>query len=360
MNPIVCLFGTRPEAIKLLPVDAALRAAGLPSYLLFTSQHATLVEEVFDVFARWPDRRLPPRTTEGLGATLAAMLPAVLEALTALSPRAVLVQGDTLSAFVGGLCAFLLRIPVGHIEGGLRSGQPQSPFPEEMLRRSLSSMASVHFVTTAHAHANLLREGVQASVIRPVGNTVHDALHTVLPRCTPPKHDGHYRVLLTLHRRETEQVLRACLLRAIGEELSTHSCAELIFPAHPTVYETAYKTLADTACAHVLAPLGVRAFYEQLLAADLVLTDSGGVQEEAAYLGIPTLVLRDVTEREAELSCGAITLVGREAHHIREVLRRELQRLQLAPPVDAQDRRAAALRRPCGAAQNIAAYYTKP
>lgn len=354
MHPVLCILGTRPEAIKVLPVVRALRCASIPTRVLFTAQHTHLAEEVFDLFGILPDLRLPARGEGTLTDTLTAMLSPIGHALAALTPCAVVVQGDTLSAFAGGLCAFFRHIPLYHMEAGLRTGVYDEPYPEEMLRRALTAMASVHFATTEQARAHLLREGVAPSSVACVGNTVLDALHAILPSCHTHPSDGRYRLLLTLHRRETDTSLRRRLLVSIRRLLDAHPAFDLFFPMHPTAKEVAQDVLGHTARAHLCKPMGPRAFYEQLLCADLVLTDSGGVQEEAAYLGVRTLVLRDVTEREAELSRGELTLTGRSPARVFTIANACMRAIEQAPPVDAEARRLSALTGTHGAAHAIA------
>lgn len=354
MRPVLCVFGTRPEAIKVLPAVAALRRASVPTRVLFTSQHTHLAEEVFELFDIQPDIRLPPRKEDTLTDTLTAMLSHLDRIFGALSPCAVVVQGDTLSAFAGGLVAFLRRIPLCHIEAGLRSGVYNEPYPEEMLRRALTAMTSMHFATTEQARSHLLQEGVVPSAIACVGNTVVDALHATLPFCHPCKCNEQYRIVLTLHRRETDTELRRRLLMTVKQLLDAHARFDLIFPTHPTVKEVAYDVFEHTARAHLCEPMGLRAFYEQLLCADLILTDSGGIQEEAAYLGIRTLVLRDVTEREDELTHKRLILTGRSPARVYALTDACMKDIEKAPPVDAEWRRRTALAGAHGAAQAIA------
>jgi UDP-N-acetylglucosamine 2-epimerase (non-hydrolysing) len=248
----------------------------------------------------------------------------------------VLVQGDTTTAFAGALVAFLARVPVGHVEAGLRSGSLESPFPEEAHRRLIAQLSSIHFAPTAHSRQNLLREGIDEGCIALTGNTVVDALATMLstPFALPVVADGNRIILVTLHRRETWGIAleRACA--AIGDTIKAHPDVRVIFPVHmnPSVRETVERVLLNHPQVDLLPPLGYRAFLAQLLQASFVVTDSGGVQEEASVLGRRVLVLRSHTDRPESIDAGLARLVGTDARHVHEALEAELRTPAVVAP----------------------------
>jgi|GEM_PF-745754 len=345
--PIDCIFGTRPEAVKLLPAVLALRARGVRVRLVFTAQHAAMAADVFSAFSVYPDITLPSSAKTDMAARLGDRLTALTAALgereenetditdaadetdkAADGTSAVLVQGDTLSALVGGLYGFLSGRRVLHLEAGLRTHVPRSPYPEEAVRRALAAMADLHLATTPFAVQNLLREGVPRAAIRLVGNTVEDAMEALLPTAVPyPKARGLYLWLLTLHRRECDSDTRRAMLTAVRDLLDEYPACELLLPVHPSpaVGCDVRAVLGRHARAHLTPPMPPSAFYGALTAADLILTDSGGVQEEACVLGRHPLVLREVTEREEELYGGRLTLVGTSPVRIKAAVRARMR-----------------------------------
>jgi len=312
---IAVVIGTRPEGIKLLPLVKAMRGRALSPLVILSGQHADLLSGVLDAFGERADIALPPmHFGEDLPAMLSHLLSIFGGVFREVRPETVIVQGDTATAYAAALSAFLLRIPILHVEAGLRSKDAFSPFPEESFRRSIASMALFHIAPTPAAMEHLLSEGVPRKRIFLLGNTVEDAVHMLLEK----KPKAGKTILFTLHRREHSEVKMREIysaVRMLSERFPTYS---ILYPVHPSprVRRIAAFALAGAQSISLVPPMGVKEFYGALAAAPLVLTDSGGVQEEAAILGIPTLVLRDNTERESELLAGDILLGGTEPSRI--------------------------------------------
>ena len=313
---IAVVIGTRPEGIKLCPLVLAMRAHGLNACVLSSGQHRDMLSSVFSAFGTQADVVLSeqPHFGEDLPALLSHLISSLKEALFRLSPSAVIVQGDTATAYAAALTSFLLRIPVIHLEAGLRSGDPFSPFPEESFRKGIAAMASIHIAPTSHALMHLWQEGVPKKRAFLLGNTVEDAVRYLLPN--PVKTSR--TILLTLHRREhSEAVLRGIFsaVRVLMQRVPAYS---LVYTVHPSarVRGIAQELLAGVERVRLVPPMSPTEFYPLLAAAPLVLTDSGGVQEEASILGVKTLVLRENTERENELCRGRIRLVGTDPERI--------------------------------------------
>lgn len=303
------IFGTRPEAIKLLSLAKILRSRGERVTLLTTAQHTDLLASALDAFRMSCDLTLPPlpkkRTLTDLLRHFTTYLPHHLHAL---SPDATVVQGDTISAFCGALSSFLLRIPVIHIEAGLRTYNSTSPYPEEALRRMIAPLATVHFTTSDIATEHLRCEGVSENIFT-VGNTVWDAMHLLCPRPSPK--EPPYAIVTT-HRRESDGARREGIFRAISRLASMHKDLSffVVINENPAIRSMAQALISNQKNITLLPPQPTDAFYELLSGASLVLTDSGGVSEESATLCIPTFVLRDMTEREWELGEGKLILCG--------------------------------------------------
>lgn len=323
---IVAVMGTRPEAIKLAPVVRELRHSDhLEVRLLATAQHRDLLDQVLGHFDLRPDRDLdlmrPGQTLPGL---TARALVALDEALQEEEPNLVVVQGDTTTAMTGALAAFYREIPVVHVEAGLRSDDVRNPFPEEINRRVISQLASLHCAPTEANRARLRREGVEEHRVIVTGNPGIDAVLAVaesgagdaaLRALVPELDDGKRRlVLVTMHRRESfgDPLERLCLTIA---RLAA-DVANLVFllPVHPNprVRETIERRLAPVGSVRLCEPLDYAPFVAAMRRATLILTDSGGVQEEAPSLDTPVLVLRDATERPEVIETGAALLVGRD------------------------------------------------
>ena len=314
------LFGTRPEAIKLAPVVSALRSLpGIKVCAVNTGQHA----ELLDPFLKWFDLRadyslktLVPG--QGLNSLFARILQAVDPILESVRPSVVVVQGDTTSALAGALAAFHRRIPVAHVEAGLRSGDPNSPFPEELNRRLASQLARWHFAAHANHAEQLKREGVPSSNIHITGNPVVDALQTVLknrPQSELVKKllertAGLKRIALTTHRRESFGEKMEQYLRTIRSFVERQPDTAAIFPMHPNpiVREQAYSILAERERIVLCDPLDYPDFLGLLSNSWAIASDSGGVQEEAPSLGVPLFILRENTERPEVLDTGLAAL----------------------------------------------------
>lgn len=320
---VLVAFGTRPEAIKLAPVIQELRRRPLVELtVVTTAQHRQLLDQVLDVFAIAPDADLDVMQPDQTLADLSGrVLSAMDRRLASDRPDLVLVQGDTTSAFMCGLAAFYRHVPVGHVEAGLRTASPANPFPEEMNRRLTSALASMHFAPTERARRALVAEGVPAETIFLTGNPVVDALQQIRrsdayrpARPAVAARAGERLVLVTLHRRESWGEPLAGMCRAIADLAARHQDIRVVFPMHlnPRVQGAVRATLRDTPRVSLIAPLDYLSFVRQIEASTLVLTDSGGVQEEAPALGKPVLVLRETTERPEAIESGVARLVGTE------------------------------------------------
>ena len=324
---VLSVFGTRPEAIKMAPVVRALeRESGrIVSRVCVTGQHRELLDEVLELFAIDPhydlDVMSPAQSPTAVAAEVLRRLEPVLAAER---PDWVLVQGDTTTAAMGALAAFYGGARVAHVEAGLRSHEPREPFPEELNRRIAGVTADLHFAPTPGAAANLLREGVSPDDVLVTGNTVVDALHAALATPARPSREldsippGSRIVLVTAHRRESfgpplERICRAVRRIAVGFPDVT-----VVLPAHPnpSVRIALESHLPRSRSIRVVEPLDYRTMVDLLRRATLVLTDSGGLQEEAPSLGKPVLVLRDVTERHEAVDAGTVELVGTDPNRI--------------------------------------------
>lgn len=326
MKAIVA-FGTRPEAVKLAPVVKALAAGGARVVTVATSQHRELLEQALRVFGIVPDHDLDVmRPRQRLADLTARILPEMDALLRQERPDVVIVQGDTTSTFVCGLAAFYEGIAVAHVEAGLRSHDTTDPFPEEMNRRLTGVVARWHFAPTDRARDNLLREGVPGSCIYVTGNTVVDALQAVVASSefagAPTPHPvpvGRRSILVTLHRRESWGARLDAMCQLLAEVVDARADVEVVFPVHlnPAVRVSVDRALAGRDRIVLLEPLSYIAFLKQMQASWLVVTDSGGVQEEAPSLGKPVLVLRNVTERLEGVDAGVARLVGTSPDSIR-------------------------------------------
>jgi UDP-N-acetylglucosamine 2-epimerase (non-hydrolysing) len=317
-RPIAVLFGTRPEAIKLAPVILELRARDVPTIVVRTGQHRELVDSIVDLFGIEVDMDLDlMRPEQSLDYVLAGSIIGIGEALGRFQPRAVVVQGDTTSSLGASLAAFHRGIPLAHVEAGLRSFDLGLPFPEEMNRRVTSIVARWHFAPTAQAAENLRDEGVLAEVIV-TGNTVVDALRIIGERQFDLTADldeftrGHRFVLATAHRRESWEGGIAEVARAVRDVMEAEPELRVVFVTHPNPIARGpvEEILGGRPTARVLDALDYPSFLALLQRAALVVSDSGGVQEEGPTLGVPVLVTRSVTERPEGVAAGAVRLVG--------------------------------------------------
>ena len=330
MTKILVIFGTRPEAIKLFPVVAALRArAGLTVRTCVTAQHRGLLDQVLAIADLAPDIDLdlmqPGQSLDSLTARLLTGLGTVIDAER---PDRVVVQGDTATAMAGALAAYYRKIPVAHVEAGLRSGDIYQPWPEEVNRRIIAPIADLHFAPTATAAAALRRENIHAGV-HVTGNSVIDALYWTRARIAADptlaagldsvaaRFAGKRVILVTTHRRENFGDGMAAIARAIRRIVARDDIA-VLFPVHPNpnVGDIMDAALADCADVARIAPLDYPHFIRALGLCDLALTDSGGVQEEAPALGKPVLVMRETTERPEGVEAGTARLIGTDEDRI--------------------------------------------
>jgi UDP-N-acetylglucosamine 2-epimerase (non-hydrolysing) len=321
---VMTVFGTRPEAIKMAPLVLELQKRDdIETIVTVTAQHRQMLDQVLETFNITPDydlnimkarQTLIDVTTRGLEGLDAVMKEA--------RPHIVLVHGDTSTTFVASLAAFYNKIPVGHVEAGLRTGNKFSPYPEEMNRQLTGVMADIHFAPTEQAKQNLLRENKRGESIVVTGNTAIDALKTTIDDAyTHPVLDrleGKRMILLTAHRRENLGEPMRHIFGAIKRLLHDHEDVEVVYPIHlnPAVREIAQDVLGEEGRVHLIEPLDVFDFHNFAAKSYMIMTDSGGVQEEAPSLGKPVLVLRDTTERPEGIEAGTLKLAGTEEQKI--------------------------------------------
>ena len=315
------ILGTRPEAIKLAPVILELPKHGLEPVIISTGQHRELLDQALDIFKLKPDIDLKIMTKDQSLFQISTRALAGLEkALAGLDM--VLVQGDTTTAFIGALAAFYLKIPVGHVEAGLRTGNIYSPFPEEGNRSLITSLAALHFAPTPGARKNLRRCNVPSDRIFVTGNTGIDAAR-IVSEPLPKNPSGKKFILVTIHRRENHGNPLEGILVGLKVLLEHRLDIELLLPAHPNpkVRNTIERIMKDVSRCRITAPLRYDHLIQAMRKSYLILTDSGGIQEEASFFGVPTLILRDKTERPEAVEVGAARIVGTfPAHVVREVV----------------------------------------
>ena len=338
---LMLVFGTRPEAIKMAPIISYLKAntKNIKSIICVTAQHREMLDQVLKIFNIIPDYDLNiMRPSQDLFSITADTLIGLKSVLMKEQPDMVLVQGDTTTAFIAGLAAYYLKIPVGHVEAGLRTYNKYSPFPEEVNRRLLSALADIHFAPTDWAKSNLLKEGISASKIVVSGNTVVDALLVIKRRqktesagklwkeyfrkswnlIVPDKTTDKKLILVTGHRRENfgESFRNICF--ALKKIAITRKDVVIVYPVHlnPNVQLPVKAILGGVANIYLIMPLEYEPFIYLMDQAYLILTDSGGVQEEAPSLGKPVLVMRDTTERPEGIKVGVVKLVGTDKEMI--------------------------------------------
>lgn len=322
MKKIMCVFGTRPEAIKMAPVVKAIEQnENLQSMVAVTAQHREMLDQVLQLFHIKPDYDL---NLMKQGQTLTDITSGVLRGLEEIfkkeRPDLVLVHGDTTTTFAAALAAFYQQIPVGHVEAGLRSGKMYSPYPEEVNRKLTGVMTTLHFSPTPEARQNLLQENIGDTAIFVTGNTVIDALLATAKQTYQFEDVALQqlldslgkKVLITAHRRENQGTPMVHIFQAVRRLHETLPDVQFIFPIHknPRVRELATQILGDLERVHIIEPLDYEPFANVMSRVDLILTDSGGVQEEAPALGKPVLVLRDTTERPEAIKAGTVALVG--------------------------------------------------
>lgn len=328
---VLCVVGTRPEAIKMAPVILALQQAPWARVrVLATAQHRQMLDQVLLFFGITPDLDMDiMRPNQALTTLTARLLLEFDNVLTSERPDVVLAQGDTTTVMTAALAAFYHRIPFGHVEAGLRTGDIANPFPEEANRVIAGRLARWHFAPTANSRGNLLREGVPDGEIFVTGNTVIDALLMTARRdlqLDVPIDDGRRVVLVTAHRRENFGAPFARICDALYTLAGLYPDVLFVYPVHPNpnVRDVAHARLGECANVHLCAPLDYAQFIAAMKRAYLIISDSGGVQEEAPALGKPVLVLRDETERPEAVEEGVVRLVGADPVRIVSEVRRLL------------------------------------
>ena len=317
---VMLVFGTRPEAIKMCPlVNELKKRKELQTLVCVTGQHRQMLDMVLDAFHVVPDYDLSiMKDKQTLFDVTTNILNSIKSVLETEHPDVVLVHGDTSTTFVTALACFYLQIPVGHVEAGLRTYNLYSPFPEEFNRQAVSIISQYNFAPTELARQNLLKEGKKAETIYVTGNTAIDALKTTVREdYTHPELDwaqGSRLILITAHRRENLGDPMRHMFRAIRRVMDEHPDVKAIYPIHmnPVVREIADEYLGHDDRIHIIEPLDVLDFHNFMKRSYLILTDSGGIQEEAPSLGKPVLVMRDTTERPEGIAAGTLKLVGTE------------------------------------------------
>jgi UDP-N-acetylglucosamine 2-epimerase (non-hydrolysing) len=333
MKTVLTLFGTRPEVIKLAPVIRELeaRCECFRAVNVTSAQHTDLLYPLASYFRIRLHHDLRVMEADQSPSQVCARVLTALDPILAKeSPDLILVQGDTTTAMAGALLGFFRKIPVGHVEAGLRSGNALSPFPEEMNRRLVTKLATLHFAATARNVRTLLEEGVPKEEVILTGNPIVDSLHLVLdaPPPAPPRGleegalQGKRLIVLTTHRRESFGPVMAGNLRVLREFVEAHDDVLLAFPVHPnpSVRDVSFAILGGHPRINLLGPLEYVEFIHLLAKAWLIVSDSGGVQEEAPTLGKPLLVLRENTERPEAVESGIARLVGGEPESLRAML----------------------------------------
>lgn len=339
---IAIVAGTRPEVIKLAPVRAALLArTGIKPIWISTEQQSTLNAQTLDVMGVAPDIMLaPPSPERSLGGRFAEVMDRLDDAFGRIDPDFVLVQGDTSTTAAGAMAAFARRIPIGHVEAGLRTFDLDRPFPEEGWRCVVGQLAALHFAPTDVAAANLTRVGIDPARVHVTGNTGIDSVRLTGDRVRPePLTSGLRRVLVTLHRRENWEANLDKVLSGLVMLRDHISDIEIVFVAHanPMLRDRVFAWLGDQSRIRIVGPLDYLSFLAFLKSATLVLSDSGGVQEEAPVFGVPVLVLRDSTERMEAVDAGVAKLVGAERETVvataSQLLLNERERLEMVRAV---------------------------
>ena len=324
MKKVVVVFGTRPEAIKMCPLVKELRTRkNIETLVCVTGQHRQMLDQVLDTFGIIPDFDLSiMKDKQTLFDVTIGILEGMKAILESVNPDLVLVHGDTSTTFASSLAAFYLQIPIGHVEAGLRTYDIYSPYPEEFNRQAVGVLAQYHFTPTQLSKDNLLREGKTPESIFVTGNTAIDALQTTIQEdYTHPELEwiGESRfILITAHRRENLGEPMRHMFRAIRRIIEEYPDVKAIYPIHmnPRVRQIAEEELSGCERIKMIEPLEVLDFHNFLSRSYLILTDSGGIQEEAPSLGKPVLVMRDTTERPEGIKAGTLKLVGTDENNI--------------------------------------------
>ncbi len=326
MKKVMLVFGTRPEAIKMCPLVLELKKRkNIETVVCVTGQHREMLRQVLDAFSVTPDYDLSiMKEKQTLFDVTTNILERIKTVFEEVRPDVVLVHGDTSTTFVTALAAFYMQIPVGHVEAGLRTYNIYSPFPEEFNRQAVGIVAKYNFAPTETSKDNLVREGKNPESIYVTGNTAIDALKTTVKEdYTHPELEwakGSRLITITAHRRENLGEPMANMFRAIRRIIDLHPDVKAVYPIHmnPVVREAADKYLGGCDRIHIIEPLDVVDFHNLLARSYLIITDSGGIQEEAPSLGKPVLVMRDTTERPEGIKAGTLKLVGTEEETIFE------------------------------------------
>ena len=324
MKKVMLVFGTRPEAIKMCPLVNELKTReSLQTIVCVTGQHRQMLDQVLEAFSVVPDYDLSiMKDRQTLFDVTANILLKIREVLEKEKPDVVLVHGDTSTTFVTALACFYLQIPVGHVEAGLRTYNIYSPFPEEFNRQAVGLISKYNFAPTEMSKNNLLKEGKKPESIHVTGNTAIDALKTTVKKdYTHPQLEwakDSKLILITAHRRENLGEPMEHMFRAILRVCEQHKDIKVIYPIHmnPVVRETANRILGNNDRIRIIEPLEVLDFHNFLANSYMILTDSGGIQEEAPSLGKPVLVMRDTTERPEGIKAGTLKLVGTDEETI--------------------------------------------
>ena len=322
MIKVLSIFGTRPEAIKMAPLVNAMKAdSRFESYVCVTAQHRDMLDQVLEIFDIQPDFDLDiMKDRQSLTDITVNALLGLEKVIAGLQPDIILVHGDTTTTFIGSLAAFYNKIRVGHVEAGLRTFNKYFPYPEEMNRKLTGAIADIHFSPTSVSKANLLREGVRSENIFVTGNTAIDALKTTVKKdfrfyteeLKKLNYDKKRIIMVTAHRRENLGEPLGNICRALKRIVQSHEDVEIVYAVHknPAVRETVYGILGSIPEVHLLEPLDVDEMHNLMGKCYMVLTDSGGLQEEAPSLGKPVLVLRRETERPEAIEFGTLKLAG--------------------------------------------------
>ena len=326
MKKVMLVFGTRPEAIKMCPLVNELKTRkGIETAVCVTGQHRQMLDQVLEAFSVVPDYDLSVmKERQTLFDVTTNILNRIREVLETVRPDVVLVHGDTSTTFVTALACYYLQIPVGHVEAGLRTYNIYSPYPEEFNRQAVGIIAAYHFAPTELSKENLLKEGKKPETIYVTGNTAIDALKTTVRKdYTHPVLEwakDSRLIMITAHRRENLGEPMKHMFRAIRRVCDEHPDIKAVYPIHmnPAVRETAQAILGDDERIRIIEPLDVLDFHNFLARSYLILTDSGGIQEEAPSLGKPVLVMRDTTERPEGIAAGTLKLVGTDEGTIYE------------------------------------------
>ena len=348
---VMTVFGTRPEAIKMAPLVLELQKQSqrFEAITTVSAQHREMLDQVLDIFHIKPDYDLnimhARQTLTDITSNVLINLDKILKEA---KPDIVLVHGDTTTTFAASVAAFYNQIPIGHVEAGLRTWEKYSPYPEEMNRQMTDAMTDLYFAPTNQSKANLLKENHKKDNIYITGNTAIDALkqtvdkeyhHDILDKVSP----DNKLILLTMHRRENQGEPMRRVFKVIREVVESREDVEVIYPVHlsPAVQEAAKEILGNTERIHLISPLDVVDFHNLAARSYFIMTDSGGVQEEAPSLGKPVLVLRDTTERPEGVEAGTLKLVGTESEKVKEEMEKLLDN-------DAEYQRMAQAKNPYG------------